>query len=317
VAVGVRPALGQAAQARSLDSQRVGDSGAEPTQVAGVGHGGRPLIGLGLQVGQATWRPQGQKRGLQVADRAFDLALALGEAGAQDHWPQPQRPIQRGHLVHQPDRPASSAGHDPGVVVADDRLRQPAETLKAADQGRTVLGSGPGQGEHHPHRSRAGQGGYQPERLPSTALADRHPAAGMPPVDLGELAGQVGRALVAGRGHKLRAHPAQVVFEDRERAGEALASQPGGDHRRGDLRVLAQHRGDGVAERVELGAGRASRIPRWFAQPEQPVDGGAAHPKLGGDGRLAQALDVVETVDLGPVVHVIHPCLLALDPWSA
>jgi hypothetical protein len=47
------------------------------------------------------------------------------------------------------------------------------------------------------------------------------------------------------------------------------------------------------------------------------MDGGAAHPELGRDRGLAHALDVVETVDLGPVVHAIHPYLLALDTRSA
>jgi transposase-like protein len=42
-------------------------------------------------------------------------------------------------------------------------------------------------------------------------------------------------------------------------------------------------------------------------EPKQPVDGGAAPPQLGRDRGLAHALDVVETVDLGPVVHAINP----------
>jgi hypothetical protein len=139
----------------------------------------------------------------------------------------------------------------------------------------------------------------------------------MPPVDLGELAGQVAGALVGRRGHKRRAHPAQMLLEDRQRAGEALPPQPRGDHRRRDLRVLPQHRGDRIAEWVQLGAGPAALVARRLAEPEQPVDGGTAHPQLGRDRSLAHALDVVETVNLGPVVHAIHPWLLALDTRSA
>jgi len=262
VPVGVGPALWEPAQRGPLDHQRVSHPRAQPTHVPLVGHLDRPGVSLGLQVGQVAGLTQRRKRRLQVADRAFDTTLAFRETGSQHHRPQPQRPVQGGDLGDQPHAASPAAGHDGGVVVADDRAGQAAEALQAADQRRAVLGRPAGQGEHHPQHRRTGQRGHQPKRLAGAALADRDPEPAVPPVDLRELARQVAGALIAGRGHKDRADLAQMVLQDRQRARISLLAQLPSDHRGRHLGVLAQHRGDLVGERIQFGTSRPARIPR-------------------------------------------------------
>lgn len=136
----------------------------------------------------------------------------------------------------------------------------------------------------------------------------------MPPVDLGQLPGQVAGALVARCRHERRADLAQVILEDRQRPRKPMRSQPLGDHRRRHLGVLTQQRGDLLVERRQLGRHRRPLVARRLGQPQQPIHGGAAHAEPDGDRLLAQPLDMVEAVDLGPVVHGIHPCSSSSTP---
>src|SRR5215211_655055 len=91
------------------------------------------------------------------------------------------------------------------------------------------------------------------------AVADRELLLRLPEVELQELGGTVGGALVGALRAEDRAQLAQVVVEDRLAAVVAGLGDQLADPGVGDPPLLAQQAGDLVAVRVELrGGGRAA-----------------------------------------------------------
>ena len=64
-----------------------------------------------------------------------------------------------------------------------------------------------------------GQVTTQPECLPPSALAHRDLQAGVPPIKLGDLPGQIARALEAAGGQEGGSHPGQMILEDGDPPG--------------------------------------------------------------------------------------------------
>jgi hypothetical protein len=140
------------------------------------------------------------------------------------------------------------------------------------------------------------------ERLTGPALADRDLPAGVPPIGLGHLAGQVGGALVGASGEEERADLPEVVLQDGAAAGVALPAQMFQDDRGRNLGVLIQHGRHGVLERFHERRRRCSSVLRRLRQPEQTGDGVAAHLQAPCDLRLGKAL-AMQTMNVGPIVH--------------
>jgi hypothetical protein len=103
-------------------------------------------------------------------------------------------------------------GHDAGIVVEDEGLGHTTETLEAARQGGTQVTDGAAQGEDRGMGARPGQRGHEAEGFPADAPSHRHGCAGVPPVDLADLAGQVRRALVRAGRQEARADPGEVLL---------------------------------------------------------------------------------------------------------
>jgi hypothetical protein len=151
--------------------------------------------------------------------------------------------------------------------------------------------------------------GDEPERLAGSPLADRDLLPRVPPVDLGDLPGQVARALEGAGGKERRAHLGEVLLQDRDPAAVASSAQVLQDHGRRHLRVQVQHRRDLVGEGVHERRASPSFVAWWLTEGEQAVHGRVAHPKAPGDHPLGNAF-AVQTVNLSPVLHSEHLFLL-------
>jgi hypothetical protein len=282
--------------------------------VATPGHLLSPGVRLRLQLRQIRKASQRQERALQVSVSPLDLALGLGPAGLQHDQAHAQPPAQGGHLWVQHGPLAHPIGHDRGVVVDHHRLGDAAQPLQAPHDRVQQVRHGLGQAVDHRVGGRVRQGGHPAVRLAGGAVADRDLGAGLPPVPVGELAGQVAGALVAAGRQERRADGGQVLLEDGDPAGVAVTPQALQDDRGRHLGVGVQHRGDGLLVRIQLGASRLSLVARRLLQPQQPDHRGAAHPQPLGDRGLAQPLALEQPVDLCPVAHLVHPFLLPSTP---
>ena len=98
-------------------------------------------------------------------------------------------------------------------------------------------------------------------------------------------------------------------MHDRDAALVAERPEPLAHDRRADRRVLVEHRGDPIGERVDLRARRRPDVAGRLGAAEQPVDGVAAHAQPAGDGRLGHPLAMEEPMNLGPVLHLMHSFL--------
>jgi hypothetical protein len=214
-----------------------------------------------------------------------------------------------GHLVVDDRHPASTLPHDRGVVVADHLVGHATETLEAPEHRRQQVGDGPTEGEHRGVGSRVRQRRHEPEGLAGGSLADRDLPARVPPVDLGDLPGQVGGALETAGGEELRAHIRQVLLQDRDATRVADPTQLLQHHGGGHLRIGIEHRGDLIGERIDQRAGGLALIGRRSLERQQPPHRHPAHPQPLRDRGLREPL-LVEPSYLGPVVHAIHPVLL-------
>jgi hypothetical protein len=105
--VGVRQRLGQPVQRAALDVPALDDPGAGAAQDAPEGDLGCPGIVLGLQVGQVTEVAQRAEAGLEVADGALGVTLALRPPRLEDDRLGAQRAEQGRHLRMQPRSTAS------------------------------------------------------------------------------------------------------------------------------------------------------------------------------------------------------------------
>ncbi len=150
---------------------------------------------LGLQVVDVREGAQRQERPVQIAVGLLDLALGLGIAGAKRHDLGPELPEERRDLVVQDRLASSTAGNDRGVVVADDLVGHAAETLEAPEHRREQVPDRAAERKHRRVGGRVRKRGHQAEGLTGCALADRDLSACVPPVDLGDLAGQIARPL--------------------------------------------------------------------------------------------------------------------------
>lgn len=147
------------------------------------------------------------------------------------------------------------------------------------------------------------------ECLARATAADRDVRAGVPPVDLADLARPVRRSLIGPRGEVRRADLGEVLLEDCDPAPVSVGSDPLADDRRAGGRVGRQELGDPLGERVELRACPGTNIARWLTPGEEPVDRVATDAEAPGDGRPRQSLAMEEPMNLGPVLHLMHSFL--------
>jgi hypothetical protein len=133
---------------------------------------------------------------------------------------------------------------------------------------------------------REGQRRDQAERLARLAATDGDVRAGMPPVDLADLARLIRRALISPRGQEDRPDACQVVLQDGDPAAVAERPQALADDRRADGCVLVEHGRDGIGVLVELRARPPPFVVRWLGQAQQPIDRVAAHAQSPRDGCL-------------------------------
>lgn len=96
------------------------------------------------------------------------------------------------------------------------------------------------------------QGRHQTEGLAADAATDGHAEAGVPPVDLADLARLIRRALERAGGQERRSDPGQVILQDGDPTPVSLGLETLADDRRRDRRFGRQHGRDPLAERVEL-----------------------------------------------------------------
>ena len=212
-------------------------------------------------------------------------------------------------LVVEPGSGACARRDDRGVVVEDELLGHPTQAGQTADQARAQVADRPGQAERDRVGGRERQGRDQPEGLPADAPPDRHPDAGVPPVDLADLARLVRRPLERPAGQERGTNADEVVLEDRDPAAVSVHPETLTDDRRADRRVSREHHRDALGERVELRARRATHIARRLGQAEQSLDRVPAHLQLAGDRRFGATLPMKEPMDLGPVLHLMHSFL--------
>ena len=211
----------------------------------------------------------------------------------------------------EPGAPSDAIRHDRGVVVDDHGVGDPAEAAEAPHASVQEVGHGLGVAVHDGVAGGVGKRGHPAVALPGGAVAHGDPRVfRLPPVAVGDLAGEVGGPLVAPRGEERRTDGGEVVLQDRDAAGVPVGSEVVEDDRGRDLGVRVEHRRDGVLVPVELRAGRLPGVPRRLDELEQPDHRGTTHAEPSGDRRLAQVLPFVEAMDLRPVVHVVHPFLL-------
>lgn len=89
---------------------------------------------------------------------------------------------------------------------------RPAEPLQAAEEGWTEIAHGAAEGEDGRMGTRVGQREHEAEGLTLGVTADRDPYAGVSPVELPDLAGQVARALEGPRGEEGGTDPGEVLL---------------------------------------------------------------------------------------------------------
>ncbi len=277
--------------------------------MAAPGDLGRPGVVLVLEVVEGDERAQREEARLGVPDRALHPALRLGVRRAEDDRPRMERAEQPRDVVVETGPGPGARGDDGGVVVEHDGAGHPAEAAEAADEAGPQVRGRPSKGEGDRVRRAEGQRRHQTERLARMAVPDRDLRSGVPPVDLADLAGGVHGALVRPRGEVRRAHLREMLLEDRDATGVTERPEVLADHRRAHGRVLREHRGDRVRERVDPGPRRCPPVPRRLREVEQAVDGVAAHPEPPGDRGLREALAMEEPMDLGPVLHLVHSFL--------
>jgi hypothetical protein len=270
---------------------------------------GRPAVVLALQIGQVLEGSQRQEARLGIADGPLGRALR-GRPGRPEHDRREAELAEQGRdLGVEPGPAALAAGDDRAVVVADELLGDPAEPRQATRQGGEEVGHRAAEGEHRRVGARVRQRRHEAPRLAGLAAPDRKADAGLPPVDLDDLARQVRRPLEGPGGKEARPDPRQVVLQDRDPAAIAGADEALPDDRRRDRRIGGQQGRDLVAVRVEERAGPRPPVLRRLLEGQQPDDRGAAHRQAPGDGRLRQALAVEQPLDLGPILHSIHSFL--------
>ena len=212
-------------------------------------------------------------------------------------------PEESADLGVEPGPSILARGHDTGIVVEDERLGHTAEPLEAAGQGGPQVPDRAPEGEDGGMGTRPGQRGHEAEGLLGQVPTDGDVPAGVPPVDLADLAGPIARALEGPRREEARTHRARWSFRMLMPPRIAERTQVLPDDGGGRLRVRVEHRRDGVGEGIELRALRGPGVARWLVELEQPGHGVATHAEPTGDGRLRQPLPIEEPMDLGPVFH--------------
>jgi hypothetical protein len=307
VRVDVRQRVWQGMQEAPLDPPRVSDLRAHAPVVTLERNRPRPVVVLGLQVLDRVELAQRQKRGLEITNGAFVLAFALREPGTKDHRTQEEMAEQCRDLVDELRTPTTSRFDDAALVVGHRFLRHTTQTRETPERRGHEVRRRPREREACRVRSRVRQRRHQPERFPVSVLADRNRAAGVPPVQLGELARQITRALIALRRDHHRAQPREALLQHGDPTRVTQRTQSLQDHRRRRLRVLDKHRHDVVIETIERRSTTRPLVTRRFIEPEQPIHGVAAHLELLGDRRLRPTLPMEQAMDLSPVLHVTHP----------
>jgi hypothetical protein len=140
--------------------------------------------------------------------------------------------------------------------------------------------------------------------LARCAVADRDlRLLRLPPVAVGDLPGQVGRALVAAGCEERGSNAGHVLLQDRDAARVAVLAQVIQDHRGRYLGVLVEHLGDRVLVGIELRSGWLTDVAPWLLELEEPHHSWTAHAEPPCDRGLAQLLTVVQPAGLRPVVH--------------
>jgi hypothetical protein len=198
---------------------------------------------------------------------------------------------------------ARSSRDDRRVVVEHAGGGNAAEALDRSHERGAEVAHRLGEREHRLVRGRVRQRRHQPMRLAETVLAHRDRDRQVPPVELADLAGKVAGALEAAPCQVARALFLEIVLQDRDAALIAARLEVLEDHRRRCLGVCIEHLGDVDLEGIQQRALGAAFVARWFWKPQEAVDGVARHRQLAGDRALGPPFPLVETVDLGPVMH--------------
>jgi hypothetical protein len=209
-----------------------------------------------------------------------------------------------------PCGPPHAGSHDRGIVVDHHGLGNPAQAHEAPDHPLEEVGHPPGEAEYRGVGRRVRERHHPPVGLPVPAGPHRDAHRQLPPVPVGELPRQVGRPLVAAGLQEQRTDLRQVLLQDRDPARVALPAQALQDHRGRRLGIVLQHPRHRVLVGIQLGAHRSPAVPGRLGELQEPDHGRPPHPEPSRDRRLAQALPVVEPLDLCPVMHVVHPFLL-------
>jgi hypothetical protein len=142
------------------------------------------------------------------------------------------------------------------------------------------------------------EGRDEPEGLARLALANRDHRAGVPPVELAELAREVGGALVGTGLAESSTHLVDALLQDRDPAAIAERAKSLEDHGRGHGLVPIEHRGDRAVELVEQRGLRRPLVLRWLLQREEAIQRRSTHRELLRDGRLLHALPLEQAVGL-------------------
>ena len=158
------------------------------------------------------------------------------------------------------ERLPGHSGHHSRIVIEDETLGNPAQTNQAAQKRGQKVSEGLGMREEAGMSGRVGQRDDEAEGSPSSVPSHRDLDRKVPPVELSDLAGEVGGALVGLRGQELGPHLAEEVLEDGLAAGIALGLQPFPDDRRRGASILDKERAHAVFEGIKKGGCRRTLI---------------------------------------------------------